>query len=278
MRQLRNATLLALTMLMSLTACKKVPITGRRQLNLLPSSQMLSLSQSNYSSFLQQNNVVNTGNSNEAQMVKNVGNRLRIAAERFLAAEGHPELTKDFQWEFNLVQDETVNAWCMPGGKVVIYTGILPVTQNEAGLATVMGHEIAHAIARHGNERMSQGLVTQFGGMALQVALASEPQQTQQLFYTAYGLGSQVGVQLPFSRKHESEADRLGVIFMTLAGYDPNQAVPFWQRMSQLGGQRPPEFLSTHPSPDTRATKLRNRYIPEALRYKQKHMDLVVAN
>ena len=174
-----------------------------------------------------------------------------------------------YQWEFNLVDSKEVNAWCMPGGKVVVYTGILPLTQNENGLAVVMGHEIAHAVAKHGNERMSQGLLTQMGGMALELALQDRPKQTQQLFMTAFGMGAQVGVLLPFSRVQESEADHLGLIFMAMAGYDPNGAVPFWERMAQQGGQKPPEFLSTHPSDQTRIQKIKSE-LPEALEYYRK--------
>jgi predicted Zn-dependent protease len=172
-----------------------------------------------------------------------------------------------YNWEFNLVQDPQVNAWCMPGGKVVVYTGILPITQDETGLAVVLGHEIAHAIAQHGDERMSQGLITQLGGVALQQAIQDKPAVTQQIFMTAFGLGSQVGVTLPFSRMQESEADHLGLIFMSMAGYDPRLAVPFWQRMSSMNtGSKPPEFLSDHPADATRITAIQNE-MPEALKY-----------
>jgi predicted Zn-dependent protease len=163
-----------------------------------------------------------------------------------------------------------VNAWCMPGGKVVVYTGILPVTKNENGLAVVMGHEIAHAIAEHGNERMSQELLRQAGGVALTVALKDNPEETRNLWLAAYGLGSEVGVMLPFSRLHESEADHLGLIFMAMAGYDPREAPDFWTRMAEAGGQKPPEFLSTHPSDETRISSL-NNWMPEALKYYNKN-------
>lgn len=171
-----------------------------------------------------------------------------------------------FKWEFNLVDDNAVNAWCMPGGKVVFYTGILPITKTEKGLAVVMGHEVAHAIARHGNERMSQGLATQLGGVALGVALSNKPQQTQQIFNQAYGVGSTLGT-LKFSRKHESEADKMGAIFMALAGYNPQESVELWRRMkASSGGAAPPEFMSTHPSHDTRIKDLQ-AYMPKALKY-----------
>jgi len=168
------------------------------------------------------------------------------------------------------VEDKEVNAWCMPGGKVVVYSGILPVTQGEAGLAVVMAHEIAHAVAEHGNERMSQGLLAQFGGMALSEALSARPEATQNLWMTAYGVGAQYGAMLPYSRLQENEADHLGLIFMAMAGYDPNEAVTLWQRMAtQKGGTAPPEFLSTHPSDAARIENIR-RLIPEAMRYYKK--------
>jgi predicted Zn-dependent protease len=174
---------------------------------------------------------------------------------------------KGYAWEFNLVENDTINAWCMPGGKVVVYTGILPIARDETGLAVVMGHEIAHAVAEHGSERMSQGLMVQMGGIALSEALKTKPAMTYDLFMTSYGVGSQVGVMLPFSRTHESEADRLGVIFMAMAGYDPRESVAFWTRMAQESkGQKPPELLSTHPA-DTKRIENLKRLMPEALQY-----------
>jgi predicted Zn-dependent protease len=200
-------------------------------------------------------------------MVKRVGLNIKNAVETYFAQHNLSKDLKGYAWEFNLIESNEVNAWCMPGGKVVVYTGILPVTQDETGLAVVMGHEIAHAVAQHGGERMSQGLLQQLGGAALSVALQNEPQKTQNIFLTAYGLGSTIGVVLPFSRTQESEADRLGLIFMAMAGYNPNAAVNFWTRMSQSKtGGSPPEFLSTHPSDKTRIANLK-KYMPEALQY-----------
>jgi predicted Zn-dependent protease len=200
-------------------------------------------------------------------MVKNVGHRIQAAVEEYFRQNNMTHELKNYDWEFNLVESEDVNAWCMPGGKVVIYSGILPITETEAGLAVVMGHEIAHAVANHGGERMSQGLVTQLGGMALSVALEEKPETTRQLAMVAFGVGAQVGVLLPYSRLHESEADKLGLIFMAMAGYDPHVAVDFWQRMSeQKNGQAPPEFLSTHPSDQTRINQIKE-YIPQAMEY-----------
>ena len=187
-----------------------------------------------------------------------------------MAEAGQSANIKNYQWDFNLIEeDKTVNAWVMPGGKAAVYTGILPYTLNETGLAVVLGHEVAHALADHGNERMSDALVAQMGGMALSVALSSKPQQTQQLFATVYGVGANVGFLLPYSRLHESEADRIGLTLMARAGYDPREAIPFWERMSRQGEKRPPQFLSTHPAPETRIAGIK-KYLAEALPYYEK--------
>lgn len=248
-----------------LVACNTVPLTNRKQLNLIPGGQMRSLSFDQYNQVLSESQVVN--NTPEAFMVKKVGKDISAAVERYLKQEGHSELIEDFNWEFNLLKDDAVNAWCMPGGKVAFYTGIMPICKDEAGVAVVMGHEVAHAIARHGNERMSQGLVQQAGGMALAVAIEEKPEETKALFMGAYGVASQVGALLPFSRLHESEADQLGLTFMAMAGYNPEEAPAFWKRMAQQsGGAGVPEFLSTHPSHDTRIENL-NEWMPEAKQY-----------
>jgi predicted Zn-dependent protease len=244
--------------------CSTVPVTGRRQLDLVPNSQMLTMSFSEYSTFLKEHKL--SGDAANTAMVKRVGQRIQQAVESYMAQNNLSSELNGFQWEFNLVEDNTPNAWCMPGGKVVVYTGILPLTQNEVGLAVVMGHEIAHAIAKHGNERMSQGLAQQLGGVALDVALANKPAQTRNIFLTSYNAGSGLGL-LKYGRTQESEADHLGLIFMALAGYDPQQAIPFWERMAAKSqGQAPPEFLSTHPSDQTRINDLRLR-MPEAMKY-----------
>lgn len=241
-----------------------MPVTGRRQLDLVPDSQIMALSYDQYGQFLRENRL--SGNAQATNMVKTVGQRIQRAVETYMAQNNLSDQLNGYQWEFNLVEDNQVNAWCMPGGKVVVYTGILPLTQNETGLAVVMGHEIAHAIARHGNERMSQGLVQQLGGVALSVALQNQPQTTQNLFLTSYGVGSTLGI-LKYSRTQESEADRLGLIFMAMAGYNPQEAVPFWQRMAaKSGGGNTPQFLSTHPSDDTRIRDIQ-KHMPEAMRY-----------
>jgi predicted Zn-dependent protease len=202
-------------------------------------------------------------------MVKNVGNRIKDAVKEYLTQIGSASSLQGYQWEFNLVDDSLVNAWCMPGGKVVVYTGILPVAQDETGLAVIMGHEIAHAVANHGNERMTQGLLANLGSVALSEALKNKPEETKAIFQTAFGIGVQLGAILPYSRLHESEADHLGLIFMAMAGYNPDEAVKFWQRMASLkqdGG--PPEFLSTHPSDAKRINQIKN-LLPEARQYYQ---------
>ncbi len=250
-----------------LMSCSKVPVTGRRQMNMLPENMLMDMSLTNYSNFLKSHKVVS--GSQHAAMVKKTGSRISVAVERYLRKKGGHKRVKGYKWAFNLVQDNTVNAWCMPGGKVVFYTGIMPIAKTETGVAVVMGHEIAHAVARHGNERMSQGLALQMGGIALAVALSQKSKETQALFLSAYGVGSAVGVMLPFSRKHEAEADKMGLVFMALAGYDPREAPKFWQRMKARSKGSPPEFLSTHPNHGTRIKKL-NDYMPTALKYYKK--------
>ncbi|MHB8079220.1 MAG: M48 family metallopeptidase [Candidatus Krumholzibacteriia bacterium] len=255
--------LLAVCLLVS--SCATVPITGRKQLSLVPASQMMATSYQQYDEFLKSNKL--STDARQTAMVQSVGRRVQGAVEQYFAQQGQAQRLADYRWEFNLVESPEVNAWCMPGGKVVVYSGLLPVAQNEAGLAVVVGHEIAHAIADHGGERMSQQLLAQFGGMALDTALQSKPDQTRQLWMGVYGAGAQYGVLMPFSRQQESEADRLGLVFMAMAGYDPHEAVTFWTRMAAAsGGQKPPEFMSTHPSDATRIADL-NRLLPEAMAY-----------
>lgn len=267
MKRFKNFYFLILFLAVFSLECSTVPLTGRKQLDLVPASQMLSMSFQQYSDFLKQNKL--STDANQTAMVKRVGQKIQHAVEKYFADNNLSDELKGYQWEFNLVESKEVNAWCMPGGKVVVYTGILPLTQDESGLAVVLGHEISHAVAKHGDERMSQGLLTQLGGVALQVALQNKPQQTQQLYMAAFGLGAQVGILLPFSRTQESEADRLGLIFMSMAGYDPNTALSFWQRMAAQSKGAPPEFLSTHPSDQTRINKIKDE-IPEAMKYYNK--------
>lgn len=254
--------------IITLTACTQVPITGRRQLKLLPNSTLNSMATTQYRQFLVEHKV--STDAAKTEMVKRVGGKIQRAVTNYFTKKKQPKYIAGYSWEFNLVEDAMVNAFCMPGGKVVVYTGLLPVAANDDGLAVVMGHEIAHAIANHGNERMSQGLAAQAGGLALSAALTNRPAETQNLFMQAYGVGAQVGALLPFSRLHESEADELGLIFMAMAGYRPDEAVAFWQRMDKGSGNQPPEFLSTHPSHGTRIEKLKAA-IPKAKAYAQKY-------
>lgn len=251
-----------------LAACATVPLTGRQQLSLVPASQLMAMSLQSYDDFLRKHEL--SRDREKIAAVKRVGVDIQHAVEKYLATNGQSHLLQDYQWQFNLVEDEAVNAWCMPGGRVVVYTGILPVTKDDNGLAVVMGHEIAHAIANHGGERMSHQLAAQLGGVALSEALATKSPQTRQLFLSLYGVGSEVGYLLPYSRLQESEADHLGLIFMAMAGYDPGQAIAFWQRMAETKGDKaPPEFLSTHPADATRIKKIK-ALLPEAMRYYKK--------
>lgn len=266
---MKNKILLISVLVLSVFSysCSSVPVTGRNQLSLIPASQLMSLSFQQYDDFLKENKI--SKDKKKTALVKKVGVKIQKAVEEYMAQKNLSDHLNGYSWEYNLVESDQVNAWCMPGGKVVFYTGILPVCKDEAGIATVMGHEIAHAIAEHGGERMSQGLLVQLGGMGLQAALQNEPELTQQLAMTAFGVGAQVGVMLPFSRLHESEADHMGLIFMAMAGYDPNSAVEFWQRMAAQGGGSPPEFLSTHPANETRIADLK-KLMPEAMQYYKK--------
>jgi len=251
-----------------LLSCATVPVTGRRQLALMPSSTLNSLSFQQYSEFMSGHRL--SGNAAATQMVKNVGNGIKDAVRIYMTQQGSADALQGYEWEFNLIDDSLVNAWCMPGGKVVVYTGLLSVAKDETDLAVVMGHEIAHAIANHGNERMTQGIIANMGSIALSEALKNKPEETKAIFQTAYGVGVQLGALLPYSRLHESEADHMGLIFMAMAGYDPNKAVGFWERMTAMkAGGGPPEFLSTHPSDATRISQIK-ALIPEAMQYYKK--------
>lgn len=265
MRKTLPNLLILLLAIQLLISCSQVAITGRKQFNMIPDSEILAMSFQEYNSFLGQNKL--STNKTQAEMVKRVGENIQFAVEKYLNENNYADLLDGYSWEFNLVESDDINAWCMPGGKVVVYTGILPVTKDETGLAVVMGHEIAHAVAEHGSERMSQALLQQAGALGLSIALSGQSEESQTLWMSAYGIGSNVGVMLPYSRLHESEADHLGLIFMAMAGYDPQQAPAFWERMTSMSnGQKPPEFLSTHPSDETRINNL-NKWMPEAMKY-----------
>ncbi|MFT6745993.1 MAG: putative Zn-dependent protease [Glaciecola sp.] len=236
-----------------LFSCTRVPVSGRKQMNLLSEQELIGMSKKQYSEFLASSDVVTYGENMD--MVKRVGDKMAKATEEFLKKTNGLKRVQGFEWEFNLVQDDQLNAWCMPGGKICFYTGILSMTQDEEGLAVVMGHEIAHAIARHGNERMSKGGMVNLGGQVLSVAISQQSEVAQDLLLNAYGVGTTVGYVLPFSRKHELEADMMGLVFMQLAGYDATKAVGFWERMGENGAEVP-EFLSTHPNDAKRVAKI----------------------
>lgn len=257
-------TIIFLMALVLLGSCNRVPITGRKQVSLLPNSEVVAMSLTEYNSFLSASQVIETGS--DATLVNQVAGQIAKAVEEVMTQQGYADLLQDFDWEFHLVQSDEPNAWCMPGGKIVVYTGILPYTKDASGLAVVLGHEVAHAVARHGNERISQQLLAYTGFAALDVAMSNKPEETRNLILGAAGIGAQVGVLLPFSRTHESEADRLGLIFMAAAGYDPHTAIGFWERMS-ANGPSIPEFLSTHPSDETRISNIRDVYMPEAMEF-----------
>jgi len=256
---------LALFLVFLIGSSAAAPVTERRGLHLVPDSELTSMSFQEYNNVLKGSKL--STDVTKVAMVRRVGQRIAAASEELLEESGRGSDIRNYKWEFNLIEDEkTVNAWCMPGGKVAVYTGLLPIAQDENGLAVVMGHEVAPAIAKHGNERMSQGLLAQFGASGLSLALARSPGVTSDIFMQAYGVGTQVGFLLPYSRLHESEADRIGLVLMAKAGYDPRSAIALWQRMNARGGSRPPELLSTHPAPESRIRDIESR-IPEAMQY-----------
>lgn len=250
--KLRNIFVTVFTVVLFL-ACTTNPFTGKQTMALVPNSQLFPTAFAQYSQFLGENKVIK--GTTESDMITRVGQRIAVAAERWLNANNHQGYLKDYKWEYNLVQDDAVNAWCMPGGKIVFYTGILPVAENETAIAAIMGHEVAHALANHGQQRMSAGMLQQLGAVAGNIAIKNE--KDRQLFNQYYGVGTTVGAMLPFSRSHETEADKIGIVLMAMAGYNPDEAPELWKRMAaKSGGQAPPEFLSTHPSNQTRISNL----------------------
>ncbi len=243
-------------------SCATNPMTGKKELNFVSNSELFPSSFQQYGTFLKENKVI-TGTA-DAKRVELVGSKIRAAAEKYAIYLGQPQYLNGYQWEYKLVDSKEVNAWCMPGGKIVVYSGILPITKDEAGLATVLGHEVSHALANHGAQRMSASQIEQLGAVGVAVATGGQSAEKQQMWQQYYGIGSQLGVMLPFSRSHESEADKIGLTLMTIAGYNPEDAILFWQRMaSQSGGQSQPEFMSTHPSDATRMANLK-ALIPQA--------------
>ena len=260
----------ACLLFMTVAGCSTVPITGRSQFNTIPDSLINSMALQEYKSFLKDPETKLSTDAEKTAMVQRVGTRIAGAVEKYMTDNYMADRIEGYKWEFNLVESKEKNAWAMPGGKVVVYTGILEIAEDETGLSVVMGHEIAHAIAKHGSERMTQGLMISLGGIALDKALEDEPSATREIFLTSYGIGATVGIMLPYSRTHEKEADRLGLIFMAMAGYDPEAAVGFWERMAESkDGPDIPEFLSTHPASQSRIENIQN-YMYEAKQYYQK--------
>jgi Putative Zn-dependent protease, contains TPR repeats len=250
-----------------LTSCSTVLLTGRKQLLLVNDSEVLTSSFQSYKQFI--DSVPASTDKVNTALVKKVGKKISTVVEAYLNANGMSADVASYAWEFNLVKDKTMNAFCMPGGKVVVFEGILPVTKNEFGLAVVLGHEIAHAVAKHSNERMSQQMLVQYGASITDMLTSSKSAATRSTIGTIYGIGSQYGVMLPYSRKHELEADHLGLIFLAMAGYDPTEAVAFWERMAASSTNAPIEFMSTHPSDATRIAKLKE-VLPEVMKYYKK--------
>lgn len=254
-------SLLYIIAIIAFAGCATNPFTGKKTLALVSDETIFPMSFQQYNQFLNEHKVVQ--GTADAQRIETVGMNIRKAAEQYLRSVGQDQYLKDYAWEYKLVDDKTVNAWCMPGGKIVFYTGILPICKDDDGIATVMGHEVAHALLNHGQQRISAGLIQQGVGTGVAIATSGKSNETQQMAMTAYGAGSQLFGILPFSRKHETEADEVGLLLMALAGYNPEKAVPFWQRMSaQSGGQEPPEFLSTHPSSSNRIQNI-EKLIPK---------------
>ncbi|MEN8201693.1 MAG: M48 family metallopeptidase [Bacteroidota bacterium] len=258
---------LSVLLFLYLVSCAQVPMTGRKQLVAIPSSQMIALSNDSYSQVLEESQL--SSNTDYVNRVREVGKRVTAAVESYLKQNKLESAIEGYNWQYNVIVSEQLNAWCMPGGQIAFYEGILPVCGDETGIAVVMGHEIAHAVAKHGNERLSQQLAIQLGGIALSEALETQTEETYELAMLAFGVGAKVGVELPYSRTHELEADELGLYFMAMAGYDPRIAPDFWKRMEAKSDSRPPEFLSTHPDPSNRVENLK-RIMPKALEYYNK--------
>lgn len=262
---MKKISSLIVTALLLLSSCGSVPLTGRKQILLVSDQEVLASSLTQYSDYMKSAPV--STNAKGKAMVTRVGKKIAAATEQYLKSNGMEAEVRNFAWEFNLVKDDQVNAFCMPGGKIVVYEGLLKLVSSDDELAVVVGHEVAHAVAKHSNERMSQQLMTQYGAQILTQALSNKSAAIQKAGSTIYGLGAQYGVTLPFSRKHETEADYMGLIFMTMAGYDPNVAITFWQKMS-AGGASVPEFMSTHPSDATRIKDIQ-KVLPELNKYKK---------
>ena len=259
---MKKEILLGICALSMVYSCATNPLTGKKTLNFVSNSELFPSAFQQYGTFLKENKVIS--GTADARKVEMVGSRIKAAAEKYLTYLGQAQYLQDYRWEYKLIDSKEVNAWCMPRGKIVVYSGILPITKNDAGLATVMGHEVSHALANHGAQRMSAAQLQQLGAVGVAVATGGQSAEKQQMWQQYYGMGSQVGVMLPFSRGHETEADKIGLTLMAIAGYNPEESITFWSRMAaQSSGQAPPEFMSTHPSDATRIANLK-ALIPEA--------------
>ena len=259
---MKKQIVLGICALSMVYSCATNPLTGKKTLNFVSNSELFPSAFQQYGTFLKENKVIS--GTADARKVEMVGSRIKAAAEKYLTYLGQGQYLRDYRWEYKLIDSKEVNAWCMPGGKIVVYSGILPITKNDAGLATVMGHEVSHALANHGAQRMSAAQLQQLGAVGVAVATGGQSAEKQQMWQQYYGMGSQVGVMLPFSRGHETEADKIGLTLMAIAGYNPEESITFWSRMAaQSSGQAPPEFMSTHPSDATRIANLK-ALIPEA--------------
>ncbi len=254
---MKKILFILLVVVIAILSCTTNKLTGSKQFLLVSDGEMNSMALTQYQQVISTSKVLNPATNKNAAMVDKVAKKLVAAITQFYTQAGKGDELANYQWEVHLVDDNTVNAWCMPGGKIVVYSGLLPVTQNETSLAIVMGHEITHALAKHGAERMTQQMEVQYAGVALGELIKNKPAETQNLFNTAFGVGTNVGYILPHSRGNESEADKWGLRYAALAGYDPREAIPFWTRMSKLsGGQKPPVYLSTHPADEQRIADL----------------------
>jgi predicted Zn-dependent protease len=245
-------------------SCASVPLTGRNRIMLVSDNEVLSSSLTQYNEYM--TTATRSTNTTQAAMVQRVGKKIAAATEKFLTDNGLANEVAMYQWEFNLVKDEEMNAFCMPGGKIVVYEGIMPLCESDDDLAVVIGHEVAHAVAKHSNERLSQQMLASYGSAILDAALSTRSEAARQLGQTVYGLGANYGVMLPYSRKHELEADHMGLIFMAMAGYDPAKAIAFWQKMAAASPTPIPPFMSSHPSDAKRITEI-EKYLPDAQKY-----------
>ncbi|MBF8149681.1 M48 family metallopeptidase [Winogradskyella sp. F6397] len=249
-----NKVVFSFLIVVIVVSCATNPFTGKKTMAFVSNDQLFPSAFAQYNQVMSESKVI-TGTA-DSEMIKRVGQRISVAAERWLNANGHQGYLEDYKWEYNLIESEQVNAWCMPGGKIAFYTGILPVAENETAIAAIMGHEVVHALANHGQQRMSAAYVQQGLAVVGNVALAND-EQSLGIFNQSFGIASNVAGILPFSRAHETEADKVGLIIMAIAGYNPDEAPELWKRMNAAsGGQAPPEFLSSHPANETRIKNL----------------------